>query len=113
MWAAKYWLRAITCDLALLAAFVLWKGYGNEGAGNVVVAGLWFLTCLAMAVGFTLDRTYFEKNPRPPGFAFYHKATDLIWLVALAYYGMFWLAGFFAVGHILLDVAREREPKTT
>lgn len=110
MKSIKYWAKCIVMDAFMASLFVLWKGYGIDGAGNVFLTLVWVGIVIGLIAGFSADKTSF-KTKRPAGFLVYHRLTDFACICALAFYGMFVTAALMATAHLMLEAAREREPK--
>ena len=106
----KYWLKALSIDMALAIAIVAWKGNGIEGAGNIAVTWLWLTSSLAFLFGILCDKTAF-KQARPAGFKTYRFATEAALFGVLTFYGLIGLSVFRFASLMLLEVARIREPK--
>jgi len=111
MKAAKYWAAALFGDMVFFGAFHAWQVHGSEGAVNVFAFFAWSVALLSMLMGLVCDRTHFEKTLRPAGFAPYNFVTDFLAICCLAWVGMFWCAGIYAWGKLLMAAARERAPK--
>jgi hypothetical protein len=106
-----YWAFGIITDLILLGLFYAWKGVGIQNAGDVVIFWMWSLTVITLLVAFLGDKTMFEDKPRPPGFVWYHGASEVVFISILVWFGFVWLPAVRLVASILLEGARKRESK--
>lgn len=112
MQALKYWAKCLTLDAIIVALFILWKRDGSDGAGNIFLAFIWLTSIFKLLGGLVMNKTNFEKGPkRPTGFSTYDHITEAILFGALAFYGMFVLSVVRVVAHLLMEGARNREPK--
>lgn len=109
----RYWLANFTTDGLLFALLYFWKIQGDDGAGNALIAVLWFFIVVRVLAGFSCNKTSFESNPRPAGFRYYNQISEAVFFVALSYYGLFVTAAFLYFSHFLMEAARSRAPKTT
>lgn len=108
--AAK-WAQELAIDGAIAALFVAWKGYGIEGAGNVVLLFLWIVLLFGLLVGLTANKSWF-KTERTPAFAVYDWTTTFLLFAALAFYDHTALATLALVTPVFVAGARTREPET-
>lgn len=110
MIALKYWAKSIVMEVFVASLFVAWKWYGIDGAGNVFLFLMWSAVVIRWAAGFFANKSTY-KTKRPAGFWVYRAISDFVLIAVMAWHGMFVLAGFYAVAHVLVEVSREREPK--
>lgn len=107
-----YWLKQAASDIAVVALFVAWKGYGSEGAGNILVTFLWLITPVAILAAIFGDRTWLgEDIDRPPGAKAHQSIYTMALFSALAYYGMPVLAVCCFIAACGVESLRSREPK--
>lgn len=111
--ALKYWATSLFTDAVWVWLLYCWQVKGSEGALNALLFLGWALTVICILLGHSdkIDRTTFADNPRPRGFKTYHLFSSLLLLGALAWFGLFWLAGFHLYGLLLMENARTRDPK--
>lgn len=109
----KVFLKSILIDGSIAALFVLWKGYGIEGAGNILLTFLWILFVITFLTMFVADKTHFKNQEiySHPAYKAYDITTDVIFFCVLAYYGLIVLAVLKVVTKIGIMAAKDREPK--
>lgn len=106
----KKYYGILAFDALWIVIAYLWLQENSEGAKNVFIFIAWFSGVFSILGGFTLDKTKI-KGVRPKYFYIWHALTDLSIVVICAWNGYFVLAFVYAVGHIFMEAAREREPK--
>jgi hypothetical protein len=110
--ALKQWASTIITDAILIASAYYWLIDKVEGAGNVFIFIVWFFIVANLIFGFTVDRTWFEKNPTAPGIRAHCYIAKLLIIGLLAWIGYFWTAGFYLFGSLLYEAAHTKGPKT-
>ena len=107
-----FWAKAIALDLFIFTLFYIWIAHGIEAAGSVIVFWLWFLSIVRILVGFSADKSSFDRNPRPSGFGGYNLLTEVTTISALVWMGYMWLPAIYLLGVLLVEAARKHDPKT-
>ncbi|SMG01049.1 hypothetical protein [Burkholderia singularis] len=100
------------------AAFVAWKGFGIDAAGNVLMFWLSFISVIGILLLAALPRDFGPQSDVPKS-AFRRSVesiSTIAMIAALAWYGHFVMAGFYVLGQAefvwyrsRLDACRERE----
>lgn len=106
-----YWATALVSDSALFAGLYFGVTLPLEQLVSLVVFWAWAGTTLCLIVGLLGDKTVFKMHPRPKGFAAYHWATEIGMISAFVVLGYLWLPIARLVGVMLVEGARNREPK--
>lgn len=110
MSALKYRTTAVGIDAIIAAMAYLWIAQKIEGAGNVLALIVWTLIVVRTLAGLTYDKTSFKKK-RPAGFGYYRAVTGLALIGFLSWFGMMWTAGFYTLSAVLIEAARNKEPR--
>lgn len=101
------WIKALFWDGGTIALFILWKQYGYEGAGNVVLGYLWFTSVIWFLGSFLLDKKMVDEQPKQTWLRrSYRFVLRIGMLTALAWYGYFALAFFFIISRAMFDGRR-------
>lgn len=106
----RSWIAAISIDSFVAGMFVLWKGYGMEGAGNVVIFFAWILTICLILDGLFISAKK-PKMPRSEWGIYYHAITELALISALVWYGFSLLPALRFFGAFLSEVSHPQPPK--
>lgn len=91
------WLRAIAIDGAMFGLLWAWLWFGIDGAGNVFRVAFWCLMTLALMIGLSGVAVWKSAAERTKAFRVYHGLTDLLLVVALAWFGHTLMAAFMIV----------------
>ena len=107
----KYWVNRLLINGAVLALFVLWKGVGIEGAGNLLLGVVYAIGLLGVLCSFTVDaRSIAQLELDPPTAA--RKAAFWIPLYAiigaLMWYGHFGAAAAYFTGAMFMYSAKAK-----
>lgn len=106
----KKYYGVLAFDFFWMAMAYLWLVEGVQGAKNVFIFSMWLFGVIAVLGGLTLDKSSI-KDDRPKYFYIWHALTDLAIVSICAWNGHFWLACVYAMGHFMMEAARQREPK--
>lgn len=113
MESLKRWSKSILFDAALAIMFYSWKVNHIEGAGNAFLFVMW----LSVVLGLIAVREIAKPNANlsslvsSPAFRAYQIISDLAYVLALAWFGHFVLAGLYALVAIVFANARTKANK--
>lgn len=106
-----YWIKSILADALIYALAYFYLAHSINSALDVLTFWCWTITIIRAFAGWTCDKTTFEKNPRPSGFNIYHGITEILLISFLVFVGCTVLASFYLIALILIEGARNRDPK--
>ncbi|WP_261526131.1 hypothetical protein [Burkholderia multivorans] len=98
--STRAWLASIAVMALEAAAFIAWKRFGINAAGNVLLFWLWFLAVTGVLVLVFLPRDYERKNAAPKSAlrTAMSIASTVSMIAALAWFGHFVVAAFYTLG---------------
>ena len=104
--AIKNWLISIAVNSVVVVLFIAWKFHGVEQAGNLLQFWLWSVSVLGLVFMFAPARG--AVAPRLKGLRIFSNTMGVAILCALAWFGHFVLAVFYALGAFGFAVYRSQ-----
>lgn len=105
-------IRAVVVDAILFwLPLYLWKFHGYEGAGNVFLFIAWVCSSLLIITAIALIKDPSLLRPISPLRKIYSQFSSLAEIVAIAWFGHFFLAITLTVAYLLMVEIRAKGEK--